>query len=176
MPEEATADAHRPTGESEAARAAVMSLADHAESESGVEKDAAAKWDSWNFKIGIPAALLAGGAGVSALTDLSGEWRTVAAIFALLGGGLAGIVTTLNPSHRAEQARSRAANLAALARQARNVAELDSRRFTPEELRDAIEDLEEWRLEIEGVPIRRSPYRKWLANRDRLELPPPSAH
>jgi hypothetical protein len=118
-------------------------------------------WDRRNLMIGIPAALFAGAGGVTALADVGGGWRILAAILAVMGGSLAGIATTLNASRKAEVARLRQISLLALAREADVVASLDRRRFNPDEVRAVIDDLGSWLDEINGLPARKSPFNTW---------------
>lgn len=125
----------------------------------------AARWDRLNLLIGIPAALLAGAGGVTALADVGGGWRILAAILAVGGGSLAGVATTLNASKKAESARVRETNLTAFSREAETVASLDRTRFEPDDVRLIIDDLSSWLNEINGLPARKSPYRKWAESR-----------
>jgi hypothetical protein len=140
-------------------------LSNSAVSDAGVNGDEAKRWERLNLWIGIPAALFAGAGGVTALTDVSGGVKIFAAILAVSGGSLAGIATTLNASRKAEEARLRQISLRAFARDASSVARLDRERFSPEEARTAIDDLVSWLNEINGLPTRKSPYRKWAERR-----------
>jgi hypothetical protein len=57
------------------------------------EATEASKWERRNFYIGVPAALLAGAGGVTALAATSDtpSWlKVLAALAAVLGGGLTG--------------------------------------------------------------------------------------
>ena len=126
------------------------------------ERKEAKRWDRWNLWLGLPAATLAGAGGVTALTDAPGGVKTLAAIVAVIGGGLAAAATTLNASRRAEEARARAASLRSLARHAVATLALDRERFSPVEMRDAVDDFHVWRDEIEGVATRKSAFRRWV--------------
>jgi hypothetical protein len=59
--------------------------------------EAARRWDQWHLWIGIPTALLAAFAGVSALSD----YPLVSAIIAFLVAASSGVFTFLNPKERA---------------------------------------------------------------------------
>ena len=137
-------------------------LAREADREASSSGDDSKKWERRNLWIGIPAALFAGAGGVTALTDVGGGWKILAAILAVSGGSLAGVATTLNASRKAEDARLRALSLRALAREAEILARLDRQRFASQESRMAIDDLVSWLNEINGLPARKSPYRRWV--------------
>lgn len=69
-------------------------------------------WRRWFIILGVSAALLSAGAGV---TGLSGEAAQVAAIAALIGAGLTGTLTLLNPAGQAQQAAAIGASCGSLA-------------------------------------------------------------
>jgi hypothetical protein len=153
-------------GEADAAdRAAIKSIISEAQKRAQDHFKRAKSWEKANYGIGIPAALLAGTAGVAALSDISDDWQFVAAVLALVGGGLTGIVTTLNAGRKSEMAWSAEASLRAICREATLLDQLDRDRFSREEMREAIDDLVTWMNEVEGLAPRPSPYRRWLGQR-----------
>jgi hypothetical protein len=129
-------------GESPAAdRAAIQDIISEAQRRAGDQWKRAKTWEKANYGLGIPAALLAGTAGVTALSDVSDEWQFVAAVLAILGGGLTGIVTTLNAGRKSEMAWSAEASLRAICREAKLLEQLDRERFDREEMREAVPQL-----------------------------------
>jgi uncharacterized protein YceK len=82
--------------------------------------ESAKQWRAVNLILGLPASVLAALAGATALASTAG--RIVAGILALAAAGFGAILTTVNASHRTNQA-SAAANayleIQSAARQAR---------------------------------------------------------
>jgi hypothetical protein len=145
----------------------LANLSNSAIEDAEANRKEADSWDRRNLLIGIPAALFAGAGGVTALADVGGGWRILAAILAVMGGSLAGIATTLNASRKAEVARLRQISLEAVAREADIVASLDRQRFTSDEVRAVIDELGSWLDEINGLPARKSPFNTWAEKASR---------
>ncbi|HKE72379.1 MAG TPA: hypothetical protein VKB57_02120 [Acidimicrobiales bacterium] len=87
-------------------------------SRANLQRRYARGWQTAQFAIGLPAALLAGLAGASSLSDLHGQWRTVVGVLGLIGAGLASLATALNAGKRAEEAKLLATRLDAVGRSA----------------------------------------------------------
>jgi hypothetical protein len=124
----------------------------------------AKQWRAVNLILGLPASVLAALAGATALASTAG--RIVAGVLALAAAGFGAILTTINASHRTNQA-SAAANayleIQGAARQARTV---DLPYETVEEARAALAELTARRDEqnrTAEVPSRRA-YKKAKRN------------
>lgn len=87
-----------------------------------IQFESAKQWRSVNLVLGLPASVLAALAGATALASTTG--RIVAGVLALAAAGFGAILTTVNASHRTNQA-SAAANayleIQGAARQARTI-------------------------------------------------------
>ncbi len=66
----------------------------------------AKRWRGFNLAFGVPASALAAIAGATALADAAG--RVPAAIMALAAAAFGGVLTTVNASHRMNQATAAA--------------------------------------------------------------------
>ena len=87
-------------------------------SRANLQRRYARAWQTAQFAIGLPAALFAGLAGASSLSDLHGQWRTVVGVLGLIGAGLTSLATALNAGKRAEEAKVLATRLDAVGRAA----------------------------------------------------------
>jgi hypothetical protein len=149
-----------------ARRGALQAVVAEAADRAAHQRTRGRRWAIANYSVGIPASLLAGAGGVAALSDVSDGWKVAGAVFALVGGALTGVVTTLNAGRKSEAAWLADSSLRAISREAQLTEMLDLERFTADEMREAIDDLVTWMNEVEGLPARPSVFRRW---RDRQQ-------
>jgi hypothetical protein len=99
--------------------------------------EASRTWDRWHYLIGVPTALTAAVAGVSALND----YPTISACLALLVAATSALMTFLNPKDHAN-AHVRAGNLyGGLRNDARIFHTIQSQITAPSELAKALLEL-----------------------------------
>jgi hypothetical protein len=170
VPDRGTVGSHQPGGDAAmaAASATLEELLVEIERLEAEDTYAANRWDRANLGVGIPAALLASAGGATSLAAGNHGHSTLmllAALAAVLGGGLTAVATTVNAGRKAEDARARALAFGALRREARRTLRLDLDRFSGEELREALEYLESRLIEIQGLPPQVSAYRAWKTSR-----------
>jgi hypothetical protein len=100
--------------------------------------EAAKRWTAWHYRIGLPTALLAAIAGVSAIS----EHELTATILAFLVAASSAVSTFLKPSEQATPHRDAGNAFKALQNDARFFREIDcSAALSPEELRARLEFL-----------------------------------
>jgi hypothetical protein len=83
----------------------------------------ARRWNWVNFGLGVPATLLAGGAGVVAAQGQIGSGWIL--LLSVLASGLMAVSTSLNSGHRAERAQVAADSYESLAREAQQLLQVD---------------------------------------------------
>ena len=124
------------------------------------------RWRVINLWLGVPASSLAAVAGATALVTAAG--RVAAGLIALASAGLGAILTTINASHRMNQASSAANAYLEIQTAARQAREIDLSAWTVEEARSALAELTARRDEqnkTAEVPSRRA-YLRGKANID----------
>ncbi|WP_255954550.1 SLATT domain-containing protein [Streptomyces odontomachi] len=97
------------------------------------------QWRGINLTLGIPATLLAAISGTAALVNTSG--RIAAGICALTSAAFGAILTTVNASHRMNQAASAANAYLEIQTAARQVREIDLPYEAIEDVRNTLAEL-----------------------------------
>lgn len=132
--------------------------------ESFAKVESSRLWQRWFIILGASAALLSAGAGV---TGLAGQVAEIAAIGALVGGGLSATVTLLNPAGQAQQASQVGASCGSLAEEIDVLIRIDLPHTLRHggslaEARDQVETISTRFDELREVPQRP---RLWKGNR-----------
>jgi hypothetical protein len=99
---------------------------------------AAKSWRAWNYRLGVPAALIGAAAGASILGNAP---TLIPGLLALLAAALTALITFLNPSERAAQHHRAGVDYARLRRQIRQFVQIDFSAMAEEELRNRLNDL-----------------------------------
>ena len=122
--------------------------------------EAAKLWRTVNLWVGVPAALLAGIAGVTALASTAG--RIVAGIIAVAAAGLGAVAATLNAPKRAEVAEAAGNKYLAIQQDAAIAREVDLPRQHVDDARQVLHDLAARRQEVNAAAtaIPRLAYRR----------------
>jgi len=131
-----------------------------------VQFEQAKQWKSVNLTLGVPASVLAAVSGATALAATAG--RVAAGVLALASAAFGGVLTTLNASHRINQAASAANAYLEIQTAARQAREIDLPGSDLDEARSALAELAARRDEqnkTAEVPNRRA-YRKAKKNID----------
>jgi hypothetical protein len=76
------------------------------------------RWQAAQYVIGLPAALFAGLAGATGISDISGGLKTALGILGLVGAALTSVATSLNAGRKGEEAATLRARYQALALEA----------------------------------------------------------
>lgn len=106
------------------------------------------RWERKNLQIGLPGAVLAGVAGVTAFTTLPG-WITGAV--AMVAGALSAINTFLNPGDKASSHRSSNATFSAIRRKADMVKDVQAPLADPDDpkaIEALVQTLQELNAEV----------------------------
>jgi hypothetical protein len=120
-------------------------------------------WNRAHYWVGVPAALLAGFGGVTGLTDVPTWLKITGSILAIIGSGLAAVATTLNAGRRAETAHAAQTNLQAIELEASILRHVDlPSNLSDAVAREALDQLESWLMEVDGLPPRPTLYRRRL--------------
>lgn len=124
----------------------------------------AKQWRSINLTLGLPASVLAAVAGATALADTAG--RVPAGVLALASAAFGAVLTTINASHRMNQAASAANAYLEIQTATRQAREIDLPYWTIEEARSMLAELTARRDEQNKTaePPSRRAYRKAQAN------------
>ncbi|MGV9337922.1 SLATT domain-containing protein [Streptomyces sp. NPDC003688] len=122
------------------------------------------QWRSVNLALGLPATTLAAVAGTTALAESTG--RIAAGILALVSAGFGAVLTTVNASHRMNQAAAAANAYLEIQTAARQAREIDLLTWSPDEARAALAELTARRDEQNKTaePPNRRSYRKAKVN------------
>jgi hypothetical protein len=122
------------------------------------------QWRVVNLTVGLPASVLAAISGATALASTAG--RIWAGILALAAAGLGAVLTTVNASHRMNQASAAANAYLEVQTAARQLREIDLPVLPVEEARAALAELTARRDEQNKTaePINRRARRKAQAN------------
>lgn len=129
-----------------------------------IQFEQAKQWRGVNLALGLPASALAAVAGATALADTAG--RLVAGVLALVSAGFGAVLTTINASHRMNQASSAANAYLEIQTAARQARLTDLPYQTVEEGRAALAEITARRNEqnkTAEVPNRRA-YRRGAKN------------
>ncbi len=111
--------------------------------------NAASRWQTVHYSIGVPSAVAAAIAGVSAFADQA----VLAGVLALIVAAATGAGTFLNPGERSEAHKDAGDRFTALRQRARRIAELDGPDIGLAEMRDLVEELSANRDELnQGSP------------------------
>ena len=102
MPNDSPEDSQR----REAIQAELERLEESARDSSQAQFEQTKQWRGVNYGLGIPASILAGVAGATALAATTG--RVAAGILAICAAGFGAILTTINASHHVNQAAAAA--------------------------------------------------------------------
>ncbi|MEV7054387.1 SLATT domain-containing protein [Streptomyces microflavus] len=124
------------------------------------------QWRGVNLGLGLPASILAAVAGTTALVESTG--RVAAGVMALASAGFGAILTTVNASHRMNQAAAAANAYLEIQTAARQAREIDLPTWPLDEARNALAELTARRDEQNKTaePPNRRSYRKAKANID----------
>lgn len=124
----------------------------------------AKQWRSVNLSLGLPASILAAVSGATALASTAG--RITAGILALTAAGFGAILTTINASHRMNQATAAANAYLEIQTAARQAREIDLPYWSLDEARNALAELTARRDEQNKTaePPNRRSYRRAKAN------------
>jgi hypothetical protein len=129
-----------------------------------IQFEQAKRWRTVNLGLGVPASVLAAVSGATALAATTG--RIVAGVLALAAAGFGAMLTTMNSSHRMNQASAAANAYLEIQTAARQACQIDLPEWTLDEARSALAELTARRDEQNKTaepPSRRS-YRKGKAN------------
>ena len=131
------------------------------------QMEAAKLWRTVNLWVGVPAALLAAVAGVTALASTTG--RIAAGIIAVAAAGLGAVAATLNAPKRAELAESAGNKYLAIQQDATIARDVDLPRQGVDEARQALHELAARRQEVNAgaTAIPRLAYRRARRNIER---------
>ncbi|MFI8085293.1 SLATT domain-containing protein [Kitasatospora sp. NPDC086009] len=123
-------------------------------------------WRGVNLSLGLPAALLAALSGTAALVSTAG--RIPAGILALASAGLGAILTTVNASHRMNQAAAAANAYLEIQTAARQAREVDLPDWPLDDARNALAELTARRDEQNKTaePPNKRAYKRAQANLD----------
>jgi len=99
---------------------------------------AARSWRAWNYRLGVPAALIGAAAGAAILGDAP---ALIPGLLALLAAALTALITFLNPSERAAQHHRAGVDYARLRRQIRQFVQIDFSTMNDGAFRDRLDDL-----------------------------------
>jgi hypothetical protein len=102
--------------------------------------NAAERWKSLNFALGVPAAVMSGLAGASALSQFD-HHNVVAGVLALVVAAVTAVITFLNPSEQSVTHKGFGNRYNALKNRCRVAANVDSRRMDVDELRQRLDEL-----------------------------------
>lgn len=121
-------------------------------------------WRTVNYGLGIPASILAGVAGATALASTTG--RVTAGILAIAAAALGAILTTINASHHVNQASAAANAYLEIQTAARQYREIDLPYAAIDDARSALSELTSRRDEQNKTaePPNRWAYRKAQKN------------
>lgn len=124
----------------------------------------AKRWRVINLWLGVPASGLAAVAGATALVTAAG--RVAAGCVALVAAGLGAILTTINASHRMNQAAAAANAYLEIQTAARQAREIDLSSWSIDEARAALAELTARRDEQNKTaePPSRRAYQRGRAN------------
>ncbi|MFI1966940.1 SLATT domain-containing protein [Streptomyces pathocidini] len=122
------------------------------------------QWRGINLLLGLPASLLAAIAGTAALVNASG--RVAAGVVALASAGFGAMLTTINASHRMNQAAAAANAYLEIQTASRQVREVDLPDLSVEEARGVLAELTARRDEQNKTaePPNRRSYKKAQEN------------
>jgi hypothetical protein len=109
--------------------------------------EAGEEWRKWNLRLGLPAAVLAALAGVSALSTFD-RHNVVAGVLALIVAAMTGAATFLNPSDRATQHHSFGTAYSAVRNDTRIAANIESASLSEAELTERVKELSKTRNEL----------------------------
>lgn len=117
--------------------------------------NAAERWKSLNYVLGVPAAVISGLAGASALSQFD-HHNVVAGVLSLGVAALTAVVTFLNPSEQAAIHKGFGSRYNTLKNQCRVAGSVDSGRISNDELRQRLEELSAERdqlgMDAPGIP------------------------
>jgi hypothetical protein len=124
------------------------------------------QWRGVNLSLGLPAAVLAAVSGATALVSTTG--RIPAGILALASAGFGAILTTVNASHRMNQAAAAANAYLEIQTAARQVREVDLPDWSLDDARNALAELTARRDEQNKTaePPNNRAYKRAQANLD----------
>ncbi len=122
------------------------------------------QWRGVNLGLGVPASVLAAVSGATALASTAG--RITAGILALAAAGFGAILTTVNASHRMNQAAAAANAYLEIQTAARQARQIDLPDWPLDEARNALAELTARRDEQNKTaePPNRRSYRRARAN------------
>jgi len=122
------------------------------------------QWRGVNLSLGLPASILAAVSGATALASTTG--RITAGILALAAAGFGAILTTINASHRMNQAAAAANAYLEIQTATRQAREIDLPDWPLDEARSALAELTARRDEQNKTaePPNRRSYRRAKAN------------
>lgn len=121
-------------------------------------------WRTVNIGLGVPGATLAALSGGIGLANPGG--RSTAAILALIAAGLTAVVTTLNPTHKAERAHHSGNAYLDLQNRTRVFRTIDLRRLDYSEARQGFQLLEDRRTDINREAEVPFALAYWMAKRN----------
>jgi len=104
-----------------------------------IQFEQAKQWKSVNLALGLPASVLAAASGATALTAAAG--RVAAGFLALASAAFGAILTTLNASHRMNQASAAGNAYLEIQTAARQAREIDLQGWDLDEARSALAEL-----------------------------------
>jgi hypothetical protein len=124
------------------------------------------QWRGVNLSLGLPAAVLAAVSGATALVSTTG--RIPAGILALASAGFGAILTTVNASHRMNQAAAAANAYLEIQTAARQAREVDLPDWPLDDARNALAELTARRDEQNKTaePPNKRAYKRAQANLD----------
>lgn len=96
-------------------------------------------WRGVNLTLGVPSSLLAAVSGATALASTAGRFS--AGVLALIAAGFGAVLTTLNASHRVNQASSAANAYLEIQTAARQTRQIDLPGLSLEQARTVLADL-----------------------------------
>lgn len=124
----------------------------------------AKQWRAVNLTLGVPASMLAAVSGATALAATTG--RVVAGVLALVSAAFGAVLTTVNASHRMNQAASAANAYLEIQTAARQAREVDLPYLTVDEARTVLAELTARRDEQNKTAeiVNRRSYRRAASN------------
>ena len=123
-----------------------------------VQFEQAKQWKSVNLTLGVPASVLAAVSGATALAATAG--RVAAGVLALASAAFGGVLTTLNASHRINQAASAANGINQAASAANAYLEIQTAARQAREIDLPGSDLDEARSALAELAARRDEQNK----------------
>ncbi|MDX5568430.1 SLATT domain-containing protein [Streptomyces sp. ID05-04B] len=159
-----TGESTRDTERRKAIESELKRLEESAMYSAQIQFEQTKQWRGVNLALGVPATLLAAISGTAALVNTSG--RIAAGICALASAAFGAILTTVNASHRMNQAAAAANAYLEIQTATRQAREIDLPYWTADEARSALAELTARRDEqnkTAEVPNRRS-YKKAQKN------------